>query len=287
MKIRLSLARVGLLLLIGCATARPEPAGSAAAPQPLVFGASPIADRQARLKEIGGVARYLEQKLKRPITLEVPDTYPEAAEAMAQKKWDLALVGPILYARAHETGYDALAMPVRAGTMVFTGAVVARADSGLKNLAALKGKRVAFVDPNSSSGFQYPFALLLANGLKTSDYQRTFLGGNRAVVRAVFEGRADAAGCYEDALEQALTPVERAQMVVLGRTDPVPGDVFAARRDGPELEALRQALLALSADPSATEILSPLRATALSAPDESLFDSARRIDLLVSEEGGL
>ena len=72
---------------------------------------------------------------------------------------------------------------------------------------------------------------------------------------------------------------------MIGRTDPIPGEVFAARADVAGLAALRDALLALTPAKNAA-VLTPLHAGRLVAPTEGQFDGARAIDLLVSEQAG-
>lgn len=271
-------------LLCSCRTAGPAPAPPQG--EPLLFGAVPTGDPETRRKELSALAAHLEQSLGVPVALEVPNDYAETARTLAAGRWDLVLLGPVLYSRAHEMGYDAVAMPVRGGVSVFAGVLITGADGPVRTVAELRGKRIAFVDPNSSAGFQYPFAHLFANGLKPSDYERVFVGGHHAVVRQVLDGALDAGACYEDAIDEALSPEERARIAVIAKTEPVPGDVFAARRDSPHFEALRKALLDLRGE-AAAPLLAPLHAEGMQAPDERLFDSARRIDLLVSEEAGL
>jgi phosphonate transport system substrate-binding protein len=221
-----------------------------------------------------------------PVELEIPADYRETARRLSQGEWDLALLGPVLYSRAHEQGYAALAMPVRGGTSVFSGVIVTRQGSPIATIADLRGKRIAFVDASSSAGFQYPIAHLFANGLSPSDFERVFVGGHRAVARQVLEGKLDAGACYEGAIAEELSAEEQAGLRILARTEPVPGDVIAARASSPHFETLRRALSSLQGD-EAARVLGPLHAEGLAAPDERLFDSARRVDLLVSEEAGL
>ncbi len=271
-------------LLCSCRTAGPAPGSPQG--EPLLFGAVPTGEPETRRTELAALAAYLEQSLGVRVTIEVPGDYVETARALAARKWDLVLLGPVLYSRAHELGYDAVAMPVRGGKSVFAGVLITGAEGPVRSVADLRDKRIAFVDPNSSAGFQYPFAHLFANGLRPSDYERVFVGGHHAVVRQVLEGTLAAGACYEDAINEALSPEERARIAVIAKTEPVPGDVFAARRNSPHFEPLRAALLSLRGE-AAAPLLAPLHAEGMQAPDERLFDSARRIDLLVSEEAGL
>lgn len=70
----------------------------------------------------------------------------------------------------------------------------ARADSGIENLEGMKGKSLAFADPNSTSGYLVPKAELEMQGLNLEEYFSTtgFGGGHEQAVVAVLNGQYDA-----------------------------------------------------------------------------------------------
>ncbi|MFN7135876.1 MAG: PhnD/SsuA/transferrin family substrate-binding protein, partial [Myxococcales bacterium] len=105
-----------------------------------------------------------------------------------------------------------------------------------------------------------------------------------AVLRAVLSGELDAGATYRAAPQEYLTPEQAAELVVIGTTDPVASDVFAVRRGSPDAERIRDALLSVGGAPDARRILAPMNAQSLAPADERAFDSARKIDLLVSEQ---
>ncbi|MFN7133446.1 MAG: phosphate/phosphite/phosphonate ABC transporter substrate-binding protein, partial [Myxococcales bacterium] len=177
-----------LLWLLAGTSCSTTPVAARTSATPLTFGAVPAGERGTREAELAPLVEHLARVLNRPVQLEVPASYRAMAQGMAEARWELAYVGPILYSRAHETSYDAVAVPVRDGKTTVEGVLLARRDRGLSELAALKGKRIAFVDPSSSAGFQYPFALLYANGLPPGSYERRFVGSHAAVLRAVRSG---------------------------------------------------------------------------------------------------
>ena len=49
---------------------------------------------------------------------------------------------------------------LRQGSKTYRSQVVVRADSGITSIDQLRGKKFAFVDPASASGFLFPNALL-------------------------------------------------------------------------------------------------------------------------------
>jgi phosphonate transport system substrate-binding protein len=274
---------LGLLLASGCAGAKPT---SASAPT-LTLGAVPLGTPEHRRSELAPLAAYLERKLSSPVQLAVAADYREFSRSLAERRFDLVLVGPVLYSRAHETGFEAAAVAERGGESVRRGVLFARADRGIAGPADLKGRKVAFVDPHSAAGFEYPFAFLYAHGVLPRDYQRDFVGSHEAVVSAVVEGRSDAGASYDGAITDLLPAEKQGALKIIGRTDPIPGEVFAVRLDAPRAQAIREALFTLDRDPEGRKVLDSLHADKLVAPAEGMFDGARAIDLLVTEQAGL
>ena len=73
--------------------------------------------------------------------------------------------------------------------------MVARADSGIKTLADLKGKKLGFADPDSTSGYLIPNVALPAElGMPIDQYfaETGFGGGHENLVLAVLDGQFDA-----------------------------------------------------------------------------------------------
>jgi phosphonate transport system substrate-binding protein len=72
---------------------------------------------------------------------------------------------------------------------------IARADSGIKKIEDAKGKRMAFVDPASTSGFLFPAAYLKKRGIDYNTFfaQYVFAGSHDGAVRAIYNGDEDVA----------------------------------------------------------------------------------------------
>jgi phosphonate transport system substrate-binding protein len=246
----------------------------------------PLGDQTLRTQELEGLGHVLEHELGGPVAVSVAADYREFSRAVSERRWDLIMVGPVLYSRAHQNGYDAVAIGMRDGSFVRQGLFIARADKGIAGVADLKGKKVAFVSPHSSAGFQFPFAFLFAQGLSPSDYAREFVGSYEAVVKAVLEGRADAGATYDGAVQDLagdLAPL----LTVFAKTDPIPGEAFAVRSDCKLLPKVREILLGLHQRKGGAALLAPLHADQLVAPPEGVFEAAKGIDLLVNEAAGL
>lgn len=84
------------------------------------------------------------------------------------------------------------------GSTGYYSVMVVKADSGIEDLAAMKGKSLAFADPNSTSGYLVPNFHLNKEGYDTTEdgtffSQVGFSGGHEQGIVAVLNGQYDAA----------------------------------------------------------------------------------------------
>src|SRR3712207_2288325 len=98
-------------------------------------------------------------------------------------------VASFAYILAHDKFQtEVILASVLGGGKTYTGQIVAHVDSGITSVEQLQGKKFAFVDPSSASGFLYPNALLASRGIgyKTASSETIFAGGHDKVVIAVY-----------------------------------------------------------------------------------------------------
>ncbi|SNB78208.1 phosphonate transport system substrate-binding protein [Arboricoccus pini] len=88
------------------------------------------------------------------------------------------------------------------GSLGYYSVIIARKDSGLKTVADLKGKTLAFADPNSTSGYLYPSFELKAQGYDPATFfaKTGFAGGHEQGVVAVLNKQYDAAATWSSAI---------------------------------------------------------------------------------------
>jgi len=128
---------------------------------------------------------------------------------------------------------------------------IVRADSDIKKLPALRGKRVAYTRPRSNSGYKVPLVLLMQehNLLPERDYEWSFSYGHQASIDAVASGEADAAPVASDmfAREVAKGTIKAEDFRVIYESEKFPPVAFGyAYNLAPEIrEGIREALLGL------------------------------------------
>ena len=128
--------------------------------------------------------------------------------------------------------------------------ILVKADSGINDISGLKGKKFAFVDPLSASGFVYP-TLVIKN--KTGQEPKTFFastifaGGHPQAALAVYQGTVDGAATFIDARDTLVstTPDIKTKTKVIDTAGPIPNDGVAVAKGFPEdvTKQVKQALI--------------------------------------------
>lgn len=112
---------------------------------------------------------------------------------------DYAELGASAYAKIYLENKDAV-QPILTtiqteGSTGYRAVMVARADSGIKTLADMKGKKLGFADPDSTSGYLIPVTSLPKDiGMDVKSYFAStgFGGGHEQLVLEVLKGTFDA-----------------------------------------------------------------------------------------------
>jgi phosphonate transport system substrate-binding protein len=158
---------------------------------------------------------------------------------------------PVLAAVRNETKLDGTKVP----STTYQSQIIVRADSGITDLAGLKGKKFAFVDTLSASGYVYP-TLTIKN--KTGQDPKTFFaangiifaGGHPQAALAVYQGNVDGAATFIDVRDQlvAANPDIKTKTKVIDTAGPIPNDGVALQKDFPtDLgKTVKDALIAYS-----------------------------------------
>lgn len=147
------------------------------------------------------------------------------------------LVAPILSVRQAEGGTG------------YYSSIVVRANSPIRTIADMKGRTLAYVDFNSTSGYLVPRAALRAQGIDPDTYfgKTTFAGGHTQAVMALANGQFDAAilqasggdpihgfsrGALHTMARRGL--IELKDFRIIWTAGPIPSDAFVVRTDRPQ-----------------------------------------------------
>lgn len=145
---------------------------------------------------------YLEKTLGVDIEIFTAGNYDGVIQALAADQIEFAFLGSSAYAAAFtETngGVVPLLTAVQEdGSTGYYSIVAVRCDSPYKKIEDLKGKVLAFADPDSTSGYAVPNYNLVQQGFEPSTYFSAipFSGSHEAGVQGVVNGQFDAAATY-------------------------------------------------------------------------------------------
>ncbi len=120
------------------------------------------------------------------------------------------------------------------GEARYRGVVVVRASDPARGLDDLRGAAIAWVDPDSFTGYRLPRAWMREAGIDPEAFfgASTFTHGHDRAVAAVREGIVRVAAVDEQAL---LWSRHADELRVLWRSDPYPSPPLLVARDHPEL----------------------------------------------------
>lgn len=163
-----------------------------------LLGGENEADRLGRYEAYRAL---IEQTFGVPVRLFPAADYAGVMQAFSAKQIEGAALGASAYAGAWldtNGGVEPLFVAREAdGGISYVSVMVVRADSGITNLEQMRGKSLAWADPNSTSGYLIPRSELRGAGLGTESgqyFSRTgFGGGHEQAVVAVLQRQYDAA----------------------------------------------------------------------------------------------
>jgi len=275
-------ARTGLtlsILLTASIALAPSPQA-----QELKFGFTPVLGEAEMRAEFEPLMTYLSDVLARKVGLYIAKDYGDLRTQMESGAVDVGSFSPFAYVDAQRGGkIRIIAQSILDRSATYRGLIIARKDSGVRTVGDLEGKRFAFVDPKSASGYVYPRAMLVEKGVTPERYfkETIFAGGHDKVIAAVLDGRVDAGAIYDGALGVAKAKgVATDVLVVLSSTDPIPHDAIAVRLglDDTLVRKLQAALVDLDKSEAGRRVIahSKKKLTGHVVADDSVFDVVRR-----------
>lgn len=192
---RTLLGAVGACLALGATAARAD--WKQELPQ-LTLAVIPIETASGTQDRYAPLTAYLSKELGVPVKLNIASDYAAVIEAQRAGNAQIAYYGPASYARAVITGVKTSPVVVPKHSTGLTGyysVIYVRTDSSYQKIEDLKGKSIALVDPNSTSGNQAPRYYLNKAGYAVDGYfgSSVFAGSHDNAVLALNQGTVDAA----------------------------------------------------------------------------------------------
>jgi phosphonate transport system substrate-binding protein len=164
----------------------------------LVFAVIPAENATGVLDRWTPFVDYLSRELDTKVTLRVANDYAAVIEGQRAGNIHIAYYGPASFARARIVGVktDAFAIDVNSdGSKGYYSVFYVLAKSPYQKIEDLKGKAIAFVDPNSTSGNNMPRFVLDRMGIDPDQFfsKTVFAGSHENAVLALVQGTVDVA----------------------------------------------------------------------------------------------
>lgn len=224
--------------------------------------------------------RYVAQKLSTAQPLEgavivAPSTF-QLVKLLEQRRVDFYMESPYasyIINQVHGAG-ELLLRRWKRGKAEYHSVIFTKGNSGVSRLDDLRGKVIAFEDPDSTSGYYLPKLFLQRRGFKLANKSRfdphglptevgyVFAGSQERLVEMVFTNQV-AAGAFSDDDAIALEENRKFDLRVLARTVTLPRHLLSIRKDLDRslADRLEKVLLSMHEDDQGRAILKKIDGT--------------------------
>ncbi len=258
-------------------------------PEKLVFGFTPYYTEAHLRAENAELVAWLGERVGRPTAIHVAKSYAELSRQLRLGDVHVADLSPFGYinAKRENPGLELLAIPISEGSVSYPAHIITHEETGIRTLQDLAGKRFAFVDRRSTSGYLYPLAYLRNAGYEPDELFGSvhFAGNHESLVDMIEFGRVDAGATF--AMQSDLAEGKRLRIVAT--TGRIPLNAYCANAGLPRTltEALRAALLDLRSNTDVgRRVLAATPLSGFASVDDRRYDEVRRVARLVGEHLG-
>ena len=231
----------------------------------LVMVFVPSAQTDVILSSGQRIGRMLSVALGVEVEPVVATSFTAAVEAICADRAQIGALNPFAYVLAHaKCGVEVGLISVRFGLPYYLSQISVRADAGINKLEDLKGKRFAFVDAASTSGYLFPAAMLKKLGYDPDKFfsQTIFAGSHPNVILAIYRGQVDGGATFQDARDNVRRQFADVNDKVkpIAYTNPIPNDTWSFNpKLNPDLKAkIKDRLLRIAGTAEGKEALKSL-----------------------------
>ena len=240
------------------------------------------------------LAAYLSKKIETPVRFTILSRYGDVMDRFVSRKMDGAFFGVFTGVLAMEK-IDAVPV-ARAvnldGSSTVQSYIFVRNNSGIHDVEGMKGKRIAFVDRVTVTGYLYALSYLREFGVANPEaYFRevSFTGSHGSTIYSVLDGRADV-GIVKSKIFQLLVAKDytiQEELMIIARSQEFPDTTLFLRKDISQtlLSRIKAALFGMEKDPEGIAVLKRLEAQKFIEAKKndfaSFYDVARKAGITV------
>jgi phosphonate transport system substrate-binding protein len=247
---------LGALMTVGA----PQPSRAADCPNggTVRFGVEPF-EATGKLQPLyDSIGQMLGAKLGCKVEIYIATNYNAEIEAMRAGKLEIGEFGPLGYILAHQIAnaeaVATFALPDGKKAATYTASIVTMPGSGITTIKQVAGRSFAFSDPDSTSGHLFPAYALRKNGIDPdTGVKGVYAGSHTASFEAIRNKKVDAGEFNSQVMDSAMAAGQYhdGDFVTLWKSDPIPTDPIAIRKDLPAAfkARVRDAFVALDLTP--------------------------------------
>jgi phosphonate transport system substrate-binding protein len=270
-----SLRRFPLVLLLAVAAA------AQAAEDPLTMGVFPRRNSADTARLFAPMAAYLGERLGRKVTLVTSKNFDAFWEAVREKRYDIVHYNQYHYIRSAQS-YQVVAHIEEFGKSTICGAIYVRKDSGITDLAQLRGRTVMFGGGEDAMISYIANRYLLERaGLRNGDFKALFAVNPPNAILALDHRQSDAAGAGDNVLElpEVKAAMNTDELAVLAVSAPLLQLPVAVRRDMPAAlrESIQSLLVNIGNDEAGREALKAASMTGMGKAEDRDYDPHRKL----------
>ena len=249
---------------------------------PLRFGVFPRSSPEIMVRNYSPLARALSASLGRRVVIETDRNFASFMRRVYAREFDLVYLNQAQYVKAHDrAGYRCIAKLCESPACTISALIITRNDSGLNNISDLRGRTIAFGDPEAIVSYLLAKSVLRAAGLPPRDYRQIFTRNPPNALLAAYNGTAQAAGIGSSLLQrpEILRTVDVKRLHVLASSQPIAQLPIAARGDldAQLVRRILATLLALPGTPAGPDILAQAGALRFETADNAEYATVRRL----------
>ncbi len=207
-------------------------------PEEITIGVIPGGNPTQIKKQGVALAQELQEIIKIKTNIYISKDYNTLIEAMKEKKVDFAFLTALTFVYAEKTAQAKVLLKKVYQEPYYYAALVTLSNSKIDRLIDLKGKRIAYVDSKSTSGYLYPKAHLKKMNFLDTDFKQVVYSGNHSQsVKMLEEGKVDAIAVFSDDAKgnagawTKFGSLDKKKYKILWVSEPVPSDPFTVRQE--------------------------------------------------------
>ena len=249
-----------------------EPAAHAAEGN-LVLGIFPRYNATDTATMYMPLADYLSQRLGNiKVTVATTKDFDTFWKGVEEQKYDIVHFNQYQFIRSAQN-YRVIAHSQEFGRSAVAGAIFVRRDSGITDLAQLKGRTVIFGGGKDAMlSYIAPRFLLMGAGLKEEDFKSEFAVNPPNALLALYHRQADAAGGGDILVDLPVVKnaIDAGELKVLATTDPLLFLPWAVKRTMPAKlrNSIQSILTELGQNAAGKEVLKAAKTSGINKAED-------------------